>query len=173
MRHTGRSVVSVYKLLSTICTPLTRCASSPCLPLSSPFAPRWAISLPCDAPPAPSDCSDQIQAQPDVTPTLRARGCHRQSAAPKEASSACLEEEKRAGPVMLLSDHLQEVWKLYAKKVEWGLLGCVCVEMVHFNRWCNCNFTFKSQQASQIMEGSSKFHHKQSGDRSRFEIMTF
>ena len=62
-------MVNIYELLSTICTPLTHCASS--LSSASLSAPS-EHSLASDASPTPSDCSDQIQAQPDVTPTLRA-----------------------------------------------------------------------------------------------------
>lgn len=76
-----RRVVSTYKSLSTICTPLTHCASSPCLSLS---APCWALQLACDASPAPSDRWDQIQEQPDATLTLRAGVIVKDS-------SACLE----------------------------------------------------------------------------------
>lgn len=49
--------------LSTICTTLTHCASSPPPPLPSLCAQR----LSCDASPTPSDRTDPIQAEPDVT----------------------------------------------------------------------------------------------------------
>lgn len=173
MRHTGRSVVSVYKLLSTICTPLTRCASSPCLPLSSPFAPRWAISLAvwCSASSVWLLRSDPGTARCDPDPA-RARVSSPKRGA--EGGLICVswggEEGWTCDATFRSSSRSLEI---VCKKGGMGFLGCVCVEVVHCNRWCNCNFTFKSQQASQIMEGSSKFHHKQSGDRSRFEILTF
>lgn len=55
--------------------------------------PANTMRLVCDASPAPSDCSDQIQAQPDVTPTLACKGVITNNSA-KEGSPAPLEEER-------------------------------------------------------------------------------
>lgn len=63
---------------------------------SAPPLTQW---LACDASPAPSDCSDQIQAQPDVTPTP-ACSCVITEDGAKEASPTRLEKR---GPHLILS----------------------------------------------------------------------
>lgn len=111
----GGNVASIYELLSTICTPLTHCASSACLFLCSPLT-QW---LACDASPAPSDCSDQIQAQPDVTSTP---AC---SCVITEDSPTRL--EKQGATLDTFSDCFIYFFQVFMKH-QMGFLACLCVD---------------------------------------------
>lgn len=88
---------------------------------SAPPLTQW---LACDASPAPSDCSDQIQAQPDVTPTP-ACSCVITEDGAKEASPTRL--EKQGATLATFSDCFIYSFQVFMKH-QMGFLACLCVD---------------------------------------------